>query len=171
MNNMPGGMKKHHESNEPESHQMTKTFHYFKIMTLSWWFSHKTAEFYTRQCISPSLFSSLKSHKVVWTSHWRTMASLEMQFSLVHMHKSLNNETIIIQGCWVSKTCAHEDRESLHHPLLTDRCLNRAWSIILQPILLSKPMRTDLWQMPNFSSSWHKQDQKNLKCSSITHSV
>jgi len=39
-----------------------------------------------------------------------------------------------------------EDRESLWHPLLS-QCLNRAWSITLQPILhtsLRKPMRTDL---------------------------
>jgi len=47
----------------------------------------------------------------------------------MHVHKSLSNKTII-QGY----SCVHEDRESLWHPLLT-QCLNRAWSMFLQPIL------------------------------------
>ena len=98
-------------------------------------FHKKQQHFTPSSAPARCFFSTLKSHKVVWTSHWRTMASLEMQFSLVHMHKSLSNETIIIQGCWVRKTRVHEDRESLCHPLLTDRCLNRAWSMILKPIL------------------------------------
>ena len=35
-------------------------------MTLLWWFSHKTAAFYTEQCISPSfLLTSLKSHEAL----------------------------------------------------------------------------------------------------------
>ena len=39
--------------------------------------------------------------------------------------------------------CVHEDRESLWHPLLT-QCLNRAWSIILQPILHTS-LRKPIW--------------------------
>ena len=53
----------------------------------------------------------------------------------------------IFQDCWIRNTlCMHgdqTDRESLFHKWLT-RCLNRAWSMILQPIVLRKPVRTDL---------------------------
>ena len=39
----------------------------------------------------------------------------------------------------------NRDRDSLCHPLLLlTRCLNRAWLVILQPILHRKPVRTDL---------------------------
>jgi len=43
MNNMPSGMKKHHESTKPESRQTAKVF----FIPLSQWFLHKTAAFYT----------------------------------------------------------------------------------------------------------------------------
>jgi len=58
----------------------------------SQWFAHKTAAFSTEQCTSPSLVSSLKSHKVVWTAHWRTMASFATPFFFMctHAHKSLS---------------------------------------------------------------------------------
>ena len=35
------------------------------LVTLSQWFSHKTAAFSTEQCTGPSLFTSLKSHEAV----------------------------------------------------------------------------------------------------------
>ena len=77
--NTPSGAKKHRESTEPESHQTAKMFFFLLLLllllssssssssssdrlvqicvTLSRWFSHKTAEFFTEQCTSPSLFS------------------------------------------------------------------------------------------------------------------
>ena len=68
--NTPSGAKKHRESTEPESHQTAKMFFFLffsffsssdglvqSCMTLSRWFSHKTATFFTEQCTSPSLFS------------------------------------------------------------------------------------------------------------------
>jgi len=69
-NNTPSGTKKHRESTEPESQQTTKMLSFFFFffffsffvlvqicVTLSWWFSHKTAAFSTEQCTSPSIFS------------------------------------------------------------------------------------------------------------------
>ena len=78
-NNMPNDTKKHCESTEPESCQIAKMFFFLSSsssfssssyssspsssdelvqngMTLSQWFPHKTAAFYTEQCTSPSLF-------------------------------------------------------------------------------------------------------------------
>ena len=40
-----------------------------KCTTLSQWLLYKTAAFYTEQCTSPSLFTTLKSHEAVQTSH------------------------------------------------------------------------------------------------------
>ena len=70
-NNTPSGAKKHRKSTEPESHQTAKMFLSSSssssssssdglvqiCMTLSRWFSHKTAAFFTEQCTSPSLLS------------------------------------------------------------------------------------------------------------------
>ena len=163
MNNMPGGMKKHCESNEPESHpRWPKHFASSKLWLFHDGFHTKQQHFTLSSAPAHWFFSTLKSHMVVWTSHWRTMASLEMQFSLVHMHKSLSKETNIIQGCWVRKTRVHEDRESLCHPLLTDWCLNRAWSMILHPILLRKPMRTDLLPWDKCQTSAQAAAKKNV---------
>ena len=50
-------------------------------MTLSQWFSHKTAALFTEQCTSSLLFHNFEVLKTVWTGHWRTMASLAMRFS------------------------------------------------------------------------------------------
>ena len=70
-------------------------------------------------------------------------------------------------------SCVLEDKESLYHPLLT-WCLNKAWSMILQPKsckhLLRKPVRTDLLpviddklqlkQAPAAKKKQHKHDYK-----------
>ena len=75
-NNTPSGAKKHRESTEPESHQTAKMFFFLLLLlsssssdglvqicvTLSWWFSHKTAAFSTELCTSPSLFSRFGNH-------------------------------------------------------------------------------------------------------------
>jgi len=68
--NTPSGAKKHGENTEPESHQTAKMFSSSSsssssssdglvqiCVTLSRWFLHKTAAFFTEQCTSPSLFS------------------------------------------------------------------------------------------------------------------
>ena len=63
MNNTPSGAKKHRESSEPESRQIAKSFSLSSdgliqiCVTLSQWFSCKTAAFVTEQCANPSLFS------------------------------------------------------------------------------------------------------------------
>ena len=70
--NTPNGAKKHRESTEPESRQTAKMFFFLSssssssdgliqiCVTLSRWFSHKTAAFFTEQCTSPSLFSGFE---------------------------------------------------------------------------------------------------------------
>jgi len=63
MNNTPSGAKRHRESTEPESCMTAKMFSFLSssfsdglvqiCVTLSQWFSHKTAVFSTEQCTSP----------------------------------------------------------------------------------------------------------------------
>ena len=56
-------------------------------------------------------------------------------FTCMHVHKSLSNETYSsLKFAELEYSCVHEDRESLCHPWLT-WCLNRAWPMILLPIL------------------------------------
>ena len=64
VNNMPSGVKKHCESAEPESRQMTKMFFFILLLQKRLHdfhdgFLHKTPSFYTEQCTSPSFFSQL----------------------------------------------------------------------------------------------------------------
>ena len=73
-------------------------------MTLSWWFSHKTAAFFTEQCTIAFFFPGLKSHEVIRTTHWRTMASFTTPFffTCMHAHKYpmyLNVERYVGWGC------------------------------------------------------------------------
>jgi len=67
--NTPGSTKKHHESTEPESYQTAKYFPSSSssldrlvqnFLTLSQWFSHKTAAFYTEQCTCSLLFHNFE---------------------------------------------------------------------------------------------------------------
>ena len=134
MNNMPGGMKKHCESNKPESRQMAKNISSSSssssfpssdmlvqnnkyYMTLSWRLLHKTAAFYTEQCTSPSFFSfnfevsqgglnqSLKNYGFI----------RDAIFTCTYVHQSLSNETIIIQDIAELEKllCAWRQGESL----------------------------------------------------------
>jgi len=55
-----------------ESHLTAKMFSFSSsdglvqnCVILLQWFTHKVAAFYTEQCTSPSLFTTLKSHKAV----------------------------------------------------------------------------------------------------------
>ena len=165
-NNTPSGAKKHHKSTEPESCQ-TKINVFLSsssssdglvqiCVTLSRWFSHKTAAFSTEQRTSPSLFLCLKSHEAVWTTHWRTMASFATPFFFMcmHVHKSHQWKRKIaeLEKSW----CAGSVEEIL------------VWSMILQLILYRKPVRRDLllgnrWQTSAQTCStarkkWHKQE-------------
>ena len=106
MNNTPSGVKKYRESTDQKVARRPKSSSSAdglvqNCVTLSWWFSHKKQHF-TLSCV-PSMFITLKSHKVLQTSHWRTMASLVMPFSsLGCMHtKYLATKCIIIQHCWI----------------------------------------------------------------------
>ena len=99
INNMPSGAKKHRESTKPESHLKAKCFSFFFLFRLASSmlyarsFFVQTAAFYTEQCTNSLLFH-LKSHKMVRTGHWRTMASFPTQFSSLHAYKSLSSKTI-----------------------------------------------------------------------------
>jgi len=66
-NNTPSGTKKHHETIKPESRQTAQKVFLSSsdrlvqtYVTLSRWFSHKTAAFFTEWCTSPSLFSKFE---------------------------------------------------------------------------------------------------------------
>ena len=53
-----------------------------------------------------TFFTTLKSHEVVQTGHWRTLASLETPFSkpVCMRTNHLVTKTIIIQDCWIRNT-------------------------------------------------------------------
>ena len=66
-------------------------------------------------------FTTLKSNKVVWTSYWRTMASLATPFSKINPCAQITEQQN--NDCWIrNMEKKHEDRESRWHPLLT-QCL------------------------------------------------
>ena len=65
--NTPNSARDHRKSTEPESHQMAKVLFFLSsssdrlvqnCVTLSQWFWHKTAAFYTEQFTIPSLFNN-----------------------------------------------------------------------------------------------------------------
>jgi len=68
-------------------------------MTLSQWFSQKTAAFYTEQCTSPLLFHNFEVSRrgLNRTPKNYSFISDTIFKKLTHVHKSLRNETIIIQ--------------------------------------------------------------------------
>ena len=158
--NMPTSMKKRRKVPNQKVSRRPKCFSFFffflfrqatsnfKIVTLSQWFSYKTAAFYTEQCTSPSLFHNFEvsqgslNHSL---NNYGFISDVILKICM-HVHKSLSNETIIIQDCWIRNTVVCMKMESLWYLLLI-QCLNRACSITLQPILhtsLRKPMRTGL---------------------------
>ena len=125
MNNMPSGVKKHCESTEPESCQIAKMFFFLSSsssfssssyssspsssdelvqngMTLSQWFPHKTAAFYTEQCTSPSLFHNYEVSQGALNQSLKSYSLYgficnAIFFTLCrHVYKSLSNENVII---------------------------------------------------------------------------
>jgi len=73
MNNTPSGAKKHHKRKSPDSQMFSFSSSSDGLVQncviLLQWYSQKAAGFYTEQCTSPSLFTTLKSHKAVRASH------------------------------------------------------------------------------------------------------
>jgi len=106
MNNIPSGAKKHCKSSETESRQTAKMFFFSSssysysssssdglveiCVTLSWWFSHKTAAFFTEQCTSPLLFSRFEVTRGVSNRSPKNYGFLYDAIFLAH--KSLSNE-------------------------------------------------------------------------------
>ena len=126
-NNTPSGTKKHRKSTEPESRQTEKMFFFLSssssssspssssdglvqiCITLSQWFSHKTAAFSTEQCTSPSVFSrfevsrssanhSLKNYgflcDAIFSSHVRLRTN----------HLAMKCNYYAAQDCWIRNT-------------------------------------------------------------------
>ena len=123
--NMSSSMKKYHESTKPESCQTVKMFSFFfffyfrraslKIVTLSRWFSHITAAFYTEQCINSLLLQ--KNYGFICKTPFSSLVCM--------CTKYLAWIVIITQDWWIRNTVrVHVERERPCHPLLT-RCLNR----------------------------------------------
>ena len=87
-------------------------------MTLSRWFSHKTAAFYAEQCTSPSLFHNLfKSHEVVQTDHWTTIGSLltiASDLSLTTHIDIICSKTKCILGLVYRRFYKHSDIKASH---------------------------------------------------------
>ena len=86
-------------------------------MTLSRWFSHKTAAFYTEQCTSPMLSHNFEvSRGTSIQSLKNCMASFAMLFSsFVVMHTNhLATKCDTVQDCWVRNMVGvHGGKESL----------------------------------------------------------
>ena len=112
-------MKKHRKSTKPVS-RWPKRFSFFflfffffrqatsnfKIVTLSQWFIHKTAAFYAEQCTSPSLFHNFEVSQGSLNRSLNNYGFISDAILkiCIHVHKSLSNETIIIQDCWIRNT-------------------------------------------------------------------
>ena len=98
-------------------------------VTLSQWFLHKPAAYHTEQCTSPSLFHYFEVTRggSKWSLKSYGFISDAIFKNCMHAHKSLSNETIIIQDRWIRNmvACMKTGRESLWHPLL-NLCLKRA---------------------------------------------
>ena len=106
-----------------------KTFFFFLASFFFRWASSKLRDSFTmvftqnsRMLHSPAhhFFTTLKSDKVVWTSYWRTMASLATLFSKINPCAQITEQQN--NDCWIRNMVVCEDRESLWHPLLT-QCL------------------------------------------------
>jgi len=66
---------------------------------------HKTAAFYTEQCTSPLLFHNFEvSRSGIQSLKNYGFISDAIFKNCTHTHKSLSNETIIIQDCWIRNT-------------------------------------------------------------------
>ena len=73
-------------------------------VTLSRWFSSKTAAFYTEQCMTPSLFTTLKSHKTLETTHLSFGFICYAIYSVVRMYTkclATNCNYRYLQTAWV----------------------------------------------------------------------
>ena len=108
MNNTPSGAKKHRESTKPEKVTRPPNVSLSSssdglvqiCVTLSRWFSHKTAAFFTEQCTSSSLSSRFEVTRgdsdllteKLWLPLWR-----HFFFTCTHAHKSLSNETLLLR--------------------------------------------------------------------------
>ena len=115
MYNTPSSTKKHQKSTEPESCQMAKMCFFFSssssssdglvqnCMTLSQWFSHKTAAVYTEQCSSPLIFNNFEVSRGGLNRSLNIYGFISDGIFKIctHVHKSLSNEIIIIQDCWI----------------------------------------------------------------------
>jgi len=156
-NNTPSGAKKHRESTEPElespdgqnvflSSSSSSSFSFSSdglvqiCFTLSRWFSHKTAAFFTEhaQCTSPSLSSMFEVTRGDWSFEplseelWLPLRR-HFFFPCTHAHKSLSNQMQLLRKI-----------AELEILLVCREYLKKAWSVILEPILHRKPVRGDL---------------------------
>ena len=97
-----------------QSHQTAKMFFSSSsdrlvqiCVTLSWWFSHKTAAFFTEQCTSPLLFSRFEVTRGDSNRSLKNYGFLcdAIFSSRVRMHTNhLARNVIIMQDCWIGNT-------------------------------------------------------------------
>ena len=91
-----------------------------KLLPFSQWFIHKTA-FYAEQCTSPWLFHNFEVSRGSLNRSLNNYCFISDAILkiCIHVYKSLSNETIIIQDCWIRNTIVCMKTGSLWHPLLT----------------------------------------------------
>jgi len=112
-NNTSSRAKKHRESTEPESYPWPKCSSSSSgglvhiCVTLSRWFSHKTAAFLTEQCTSPSLFSRFE---VTLEDSNRSLKNYAFLYDAIFLHVyacaqiTYQRNVIITQDCWIRNT-------------------------------------------------------------------
>ena len=109
-------------------------------VTLSQWFSHNSSMLH-----SPAhhFFTTLKSNKVVWTSYWRTMASLATPFSKINPCAQITEQQNNVESeIWL---CAWRQGESLASIVNSVFEEPDQWFFSQYCVhLLWKPMTTDL---------------------------
>ena len=118
-------------------------------ITLSWWFLHKTAAFYTEQCTSLLLLHNFEVSQGGLNQSLNNYGFYcdAIFFTCIHAHKSLSNETILIQDCWIRNTVVwmKTGRVFAIHCWLGIWTEPGQWFFSQYCIhLLRKPVRTDL---------------------------
>jgi len=110
-------------------------FFYFKIVTLSWWFLHEAAAFYTvsEQCTTHPFFTTSKSHQGAWNHH---MAS-HVHIYTNHLATKCNLYSMSVNLKYGQCTCMETKRGELAFRLSSiDLVLELMLrSVILQLIL------------------------------------
>ena len=103
--------KKHCKSTKPEKSPCFSFFFFFsfrqassKCMTLSWWFLHQKNSILHCAVHQPIAFHNFEVSRggSIWSLNNYDFINSTIFFTCTHAHKSLSNETVVIQDRWIT---------------------------------------------------------------------